>query len=203
MSAGDVPRCPSCGLYLYPSDTATVHLCGVPYPNNAPASYPLKDWRDAEIESLRRLVEVHKADAEREIGEANDLAAKCDALQADNERLRSRVAELEAERELIVARAENAEAALAETESDRDAAFRAHDKAHAACIHYDEMLTVALELLGEASMHEDWLIVWQERCELKKQCEEWEARYERLHELLTKAQNRADRLLTELEKRSK
>jgi predicted nucleic acid-binding Zn-ribbon protein len=66
------------------------------------------------------------------------------------ESLRSRVAELEAERELIVARAENAEAALAETESDRDAAFRAHDKAHAACIHYDEMLTVARELLGEA-----------------------------------------------------
>jgi hypothetical protein len=60
------------------------------------------------------------------------------------------VAGLREERAPIVTRAENAEAALVEAESDRDAAFRAHDKAHAACIHYDEMLTVARELLGEA-----------------------------------------------------
>jgi hypothetical protein len=81
------------------------------------------------------------------------------------------VAGLREERALLVTRAENAEAALAyavstgdecaievealrarlaEAESDRDAAFRAHDKAHAACIHYDEMLTVAWGLLGEA-----------------------------------------------------
>jgi hypothetical protein len=82
MSAGDVPRCPSCGLYLYPSDTATVHLCGVPYPNNAPASYPLKDWRDAEIESLRTDYVLLSDDYKQLLG--------------DNERLRSRLAEADA-----------------------------------------------------------------------------------------------------------
>jgi hypothetical protein len=81
MSAGDVPRCPSCGLYLYPSDTATVHLCGVPYPNNAPASYPLKDWRDAEIESLRTDYVLLSDDYKQLLG--------------DNERLRSRLAKLQ------------------------------------------------------------------------------------------------------------
>ena len=74
------------------------------------------------------------------------LRAQTKGLQ----RQRRLIKRLQAERALLVARAENAEAALAETESDRDAAFRAHDKAHAACIHYDEMLTVARELLGEA-----------------------------------------------------
>ena len=87
MSAGDVPRCPSCGLYLYPSDTATVHLCGVPYPNNAPASYPLKDWRDAEIESLRTDCVLLSDDYKQLLG--------------DNERLRSRLAEAESTLEHI------------------------------------------------------------------------------------------------------
>ncbi len=58
MSNGDVPRCPTCGVYLYPSDTGHSHACG-----NAGASYPLADFRDAEIERLRRELAVHKADA--------------------------------------------------------------------------------------------------------------------------------------------
>jgi chromosome segregation ATPase len=37
---------------------------------------------EAELSALKRVCEVHKQDAMREIAEANELAAKCDGLEA-------------------------------------------------------------------------------------------------------------------------
>lgn len=76
MSAGDVPRCPTCGVYLYPSNAVQFHVCG-----NREASYSICDWRSAEIERL-----THELAEAREllslVYASPDLNAKIDAFLA-------------------------------------------------------------------------------------------------------------------------